>query len=631
MPISSLSKSNVPVPKVSPHYAGSGYASSVGAVNPDDKEIKVDNPIGIKPPTGQQGNAGWVGAETKDTTGGKSTFDPNAVNPIGSQSPFEQLGSQMAASGVNTESSPFAQVAAQMAQNQPPATQQPPVQEQPIVAQAQGPVAQQDFTIDPNVGGQTNVDVPVVGNPRGNGNMGVRHEMNIPTGPVADGLAASQEPPVEQPPIGSEYQPNFEPSFEGVANDLAIAPAVDPSLLETSTQPSEGASSGSFNPNAVGDSDGFSTYQAEGQPSFDALAADMAASQVNGDTTGTSALEGITNFAGQENPFNGVDPNANAEFDPNANANPNPNEETTGSVTSAMTDSGSEEPYNPAVGNANDVLNEFLATAGDDARPADAPFWASNEEKAAADAKQAEHDRRVAEGAAGLNKDIVQNQGPGNKNVTELGDVADVSGDNPYAEDTKQAFSDIGYDIEQQQRHGMSAIEQQKQKAINDMSGVLGTRGVGTSYATMLSGLGGIESAAMKQAGDLSSSLEKQKVDQQLARANAMISAGDVEGGQKLKAEIANQATDLQQNAQGMEQQDQNFQQNQAVIDGMWANIENMRATMDVENMTTDEKAAFDSAIQSFADAQQSGKYTPAQLQQMYLSLFAKWNSGVAT
>ena len=208
----------------------------------------------------------------------------------------------------------------------------------------------------------------------------------------------------------------------------------------------------------------------------------------------------------------------------------------------------------------------------------------------------------------------------------ELGTVADVSGANPYSDKVSSQFGEIANTIADQKAHAQSLIEQEKQKSINDLSGVLGRMGTGTSYATMLSGLGGIESASTAEQAAQNVALDKQQVEQQLAVANAMISAGDVEGGQKLKAEIANQATDLQENAQSMDASDQQFEQTQAVQNQIMTNIQNIQTAMGDTTMSDTDRKEFNSALQSMSDAQASGDYNPNELLQLYFSLFAKWS-----
>ena len=227
--------------------------------------------------------------------------------------------------------------------------------------------------------------------------------------------------------------------------------------------------------------------------------------------------------------------------------------------------------------------------------------------------------------------DQIGREDKGYKDAVDLNEVRDVTYENPYSDDIQSTFDQISTDIANQQAHGLSVIEQQKQKAINDLGGALGARGMGSSYATMLSGLNGLEAAAMGEGADLSSNLEKQRVDQLLAKAEAMIAAGDVEGGTALKAEIANQAADSQGNATALDQNEQQFEQAQAVQAQIFANIENMKTAMDVENITQEEKDAFDKALTEMAAAAASGDYTPEQLLQLYFSLFAQYQKYVKT
>jgi len=243
--------------------------------------------------------------------------------------------------------------------------------------------------------------------------------------------------------------------------------------------------------------------------------------------------------------------------------------------------------------------------------------------------KQATDPYGFTEAAYRLNQDGKGDKGY--KDSVDLNEVRDVTYENPYSDDIQSTFNQISTDIANQQAHGLSVIEQQKQKAINDLGGALGARGMGSSYATMLSGLNGLEAAAMGEGADLSANLEKQRVDQLLAKAEAMIAAGDVEGGTALKAEIANQAADSQGNATALDQNEQQFEQAQAVQSQIFANIENMKTAMDVENITQEEKDAFDKALTEMAAASASGDYTPEQLLQLYFSLFAQYQKYVKT
>lgn len=129
----------------------------------------------------------------------------------------------------------------------------------------------------------------------------------------------------------------------------------------------------------------------------------------------------------------------------------------------------------------------------------------------------------------------------------------------------------------------------------------------------------------MQQGADLSSSLEKQRVEQELAKAQQMTNAAEVEGGLDIKAQTANQAKDVQVNNQSLDQNDQQFEQAKAVNESIWANIENMKTAMDIENITGEEKDEFDAALSQMTEAQQSGQYTPEELMQLYFSLFGRW------
>lgn len=270
--------------------------------------------------------------------------------------------------------------------------------------------------------------------------------------------------------------------------------------------------------------------------------------------------------------------------------------------------------------------------------PGQSPFYEQQQE-IQRESEQNQANQEVADARKAVNADFGDNSGDyagiadawknqqdkGYKDAVDLGQVRDVQSWMPYDDELNAAFKGISTDIANQQAHGLSVIEQQKQKAINDLAGVLGTRGMGSSYATMLSGLGGLESAAMQQGADLSSSLEKQRVEQELAKAQQMTNAAEVEGGLDIKAQTANQAKDVQVNNQSLDQNDQQFEQAKAVNESIWANIENMKTAMDIENMTGEEKDEFDAALSQMTEAQQSGQYTPEELMQLYFSLFGRW------
>lgn len=200
-----------------------------------------------------------------------------------------------------------------------------------------------------------------------------------------------------------------------------------------------------------------------------------------------------------------------------------------------------------------------------------------------------------------------------------------------YGEDIGALLAGIDTGIAGQEGHGLSVIEQQKQKAINDLGGIMGARGVGTSPATMGAGATAIEAAAIGQGAQLSSDLARQSIEQKLAELQTLGQIAEANNNTDLKAQIANQAAQLEEQKIAMDSQDQTHQQRQNAVDSIWTSIENMKTAMDIADITGAEKEAFNAALAEMSALLLDPTLSPDELQARFMQLFAQYQKYIKT
>lgn len=133
-------------------------------------------------------------------------------------------------------------------------------------------------------------------------------------------------------------------------------------------------------------------------------------------------------------------------------------------------------------------------------------------------------------------------------------DVREVDPNNPWESEIRDQYGKIDTDITNQEEHLKSQMRAEKARAMNELAGALGARGMGSSPMAFAPGALDIESAYSGQMADALSELQDKKIAQQQALLGTIGTLGTTEEKMDLDAQMANQQQ-VDINAPQIEQQ----------------------------------------------------------------------------
>lgn len=195
----------------------------------------------------------------------------------------------------------------------------------------------------------------------------------------------------------------------------------------------------------------------------------------------------------------------------------------------------------------------------------------------------------------------------------------------PAESPTNQEYQKIlaGLDtsvFDQEYQQGLQQLRNQLGTGMNDLSEEMSARGLGAS-GQYVQGAGELNAAAMTQANQLATAMQKQKIDAKLQELNSIVAMRGGEMDDATKREIANQTSELEQQKINLASQDQEFQQKQQAIDTAQAIAYNLA------NMGYTDQEANDLIAQALAEVGDGA--SADQIWQAIINKLAETTSGV--
>lgn len=195
----------------------------------------------------------------------------------------------------------------------------------------------------------------------------------------------------------------------------------------------------------------------------------------------------------------------------------------------------------------------------------------------------------------------------------------------PVESPTNQEYKNIlaGLDtsvFDQEYQQGLQQLRNQLGTGMNDLSEEMSARGLGSS-GQYVQGASELNAAAMTQANQLATAMQKQKIDAKLQELNSIVAMRGGEMDDATKREIANQTAELEQQKINLASQDQEFQQKQQAIDTAQAIAYNLA------NMGYTDQEANDLIAQALAEVGDGA--TADQIWQAIINKLAETTSGL--
>lgn len=194
-----------------------------------------------------------------------------------------------------------------------------------------------------------------------------------------------------------------------------------------------------------------------------------------------------------------------------------------------------------------------------------------------------------------------------------------------YQQEIKDLLADIDTSYQDQEAHALSVNEAQKQSAINDMAGILGSRGVGTSLAAMAPGTIDVENQFGQLGAD---AVAKIRGEQTAAKLQELTTLGQIAadtGNLELQAQVNQAKLEQSAYAQSQDAKAQEQEARQGVMDSIWTDVANMKTALNYDALSPDDRKAFDVAMAMMAEYAQDPNVTADMLQSYFFQLFSQW------
>lgn len=202
-------------------------------------------------------------------------------------------------------------------------------------------------------------------------------------------------------------------------------------------------------------------------------------------------------------------------------------------------------------------------------------------------------------------------------------DIPEIVATNPYQQQIDDMLAGIGADYAGQESHALSQNKAQTDTAMNDLAGMLGARGVGSSLAAMMPGALDVQAQGRQQGADIVSDIQNKQVESKLQQLATLGQMAESQGNIELKAQIENATNAIKKAQLDPDIDSVQLQKRQGVVDAFKQTVEDLETLLDNPNISGKENQDIADALTEYANAVNDPNMNAMELQALGMRLLA--------